>query len=319
MSHMDLLPDDIRSGDGLMLTYELLEAGYSDRAITRMVRSGHLVRIRHGAYVAGAVWQDLGERARRHLIAIAAYRQAKAHVLLSHTSAADALGAPVWDLASGSHLTRTDQKAGRREAGVTQHRGSIVVDDVTVRDGLQLTSGTRTALDCTTLAGVEQGLVIVNGLLHLRETTSELLAQRYASMRHWPSTLTTELVLRLADGRCESAGESRTLHLLWKQHLPSPQPQYLVRNSRGVVVARVDFAWPEFGVFLEFDGKVKYLRHLREGETPAQAVIREKRREELVCGITGWRCIRIVWSDLHRPKRTADRIRATLEGRVWAA
>ena len=31
------------SGDGLMLTHELLEAGYSDRMITRMVRSGHLV------------------------------------------------------------------------------------------------------------------------------------------------------------------------------------------------------------------------------------------------------------------------------------
>jgi hypothetical protein len=174
-------------------------------------------------------------------------------------------------------------------------------------------------LDVTTISDVEHGLVVVNGLLHMGETTPELLEHRYAGMEHWPATLTTDLVLRLADGRCESAGESRTLYLCWNQHLPPPEPQYKVRDSRGVVVARVDFAWPGLGVFLEFDGKVKYQRFLREGETPADAVVREKRREELVCGLTGWRCIRLVWSDLYRPELTAARIRATLEGRVWAA
>jgi hypothetical protein len=39
-------------------------------------------------------------------------------------------------------------------------------------------------------------------------------------------------------------------------------------------------------------------------------VLREKRREELICELTGWRCIRIVWADLYAPVKTADRIRA---------
>ena len=38
--------------------------------------------------------------------------------------------------------------------------------------------------------------------------------QRYASMTHWPDTLTTDLVLRLADGRSESVGETGPLPVL---------------------------------------------------------------------------------------------------------
>jgi hypothetical protein len=129
-------------------------------------------------------------------------------------------------------------------------------------------------------------------------------------MSHWPDTLTTDLVIRLADGRSESVGETRTRHLCWTQHLPAPVPQFEVRDRHGTVVARVDLAWPELGVFLEFDGKQKYLRFRREGESVTDAVLREKAREDLVRELTGWRCIRIIWADLNRPAATATRIRA---------
>jgi hypothetical protein len=119
-------------------------------------------------------------------------------------------------------------------------------------------------------------------------------------------------VIALADGRCESVGETRTMHLCWAQHLPRPGPQYDIKDGSGHVVARVDFAWPELGVFLEFDGKEKYLKHRRPGESVTDAVLREKRREERVCEITGWKCIRIIWADLYDPERTAARIRAVM-------
>ena len=90
-----------------------------------------------------------------------------------------------------------------------------------------------------------------------------------------------------------------------------PQPQYKVRDpATGEVVARVDFAWPELGLFLEFDGRVKYQKLLKEGESVTDVVLREKRREELICRLTGWRCIRIVWADLYTPERTAAIIRS---------
>ncbi|UMG91172.1 hypothetical protein [Nocardioides sp. TF02-7] len=62
-------------------------------------------------------------------------------------------------------------------------------------------------------------------------------------------------------------------------------------------------------MFLEFDGREKYLKHRRPGESIEDAVLREKRREDLICQLTGWRCIRITWADLERPGVVAQRIR----------
>ena len=294
------------------MTHEATAMGYDDKAIARLVRSGDWHRLRHGSYCSGEVWTSSNAAERRLLQTRAGYRSARAHVVVSHSSAADLLGVAVWDLPEVVHLTRTDGRAGRREAGKAPHRGLVTATDVTRRDGLWTMNGTRAALDCTLIADVEHSLVIANGLLHNRETTKALLRQRLATMNQWPSSLHTGLVIALADGRCESVGETRTMHLCWAQHLPRPEPQYDIKDRSGHVAARVDFAWPELGVFLEFDGKEKYLKHRRPGESVTDAVLREKRREERVCEITGWKCIRIIWADLYDPERTAARIRAVM-------
>ena len=39
-------------------------------------------------------------------------------------------------------------------------------------------------------------------------------------------------------------------------------------------------------------------------------MVREKQREDMICRLTGWRCIRVVWADLYTPQQTAARIRA---------
>ena len=141
----------------------------------------------------------------------------------------------------------------------------------------------------------------------------EQLAERYLAMDQWPNTLNTDLVLRLADPRIESLGETRSFYLFFRHSLPMPEAQYEIKDERGVVVARVDFAWPELGVFLEFDGKVKYEKYLKPGERASDVVIREKKREDLIRRLTGWRCIRLTWSDLAHPERTASMIRRELE------
>lgn len=315
---MSLSSIDLRH-DHLLMTYELLAAGYDDRDIARMVRSGDLHRLRHGAYTFGAHWNELNAVERRKLLAHATLRSARSPAALAGPSAADLYGVPVWRMGDEVHLARLDHKAGRRKGGKVQHRGTILAEDITVRHGVPVTSGTRTALDMIAMTDVPRALVTVNGLLRAKETTPELLARRTTSMQYDPNTLRSPIVLGLADGRCESAGESLTWHLMWKQHVPLPQLQVVIRNRSGRVVARVDFAWPELGVFLEFDGKEKYDRYRRPGESVADTVVREKRREDLICGLTGWRCIRIVWADLYHPERTAARIQAALDGDLWAA
>ena len=158
------------------------------------------------------------------------------------------------------------------------------------------------------MSGTEASLVVVNYLLHAGLTTAQALAQRSEGMDEWPGSLRTDLVLRLSDEHIESVGESRTLYLCWRQHIPSPTCQYAIHDALGDLIARLDFAWPKLKAWLEFDGKEKYLKHRRPGESVADAVLREKAREQMIAELTGWRCIRITWADLDKPVATAERI-----------
>lgn len=298
----------------IMLRRHLIEEGHTDRTIARHVRGGDWVRIRHGAYVESSTWSSLDAAGQHALIARAAAAQARTAVVVSHVSALPFFDVPSWGIELDVvHLTRADGHAGRSEAGVQQHSGALVDGDVVTCDGLDVMAPTRLALEVTTVADVEASMCVVSMLMHSGLTTMQKLRARYESMRHWPDTLRTDLVLRLSDERFESVGECRTYYLCFREGLPMPEPQYEIKDERGRVIARVDFAWPEFGVFLEFDGKIKYEKLLREGERASAVVLRERDREREVCRITGWRCIRIAWADLARPTQTAAMIRRELQ------
>src|SRR6476661_4336379 len=115
----------LTSNAGVFMTHEALAHGLDDKALTKLVRSGELHHLRQGAYCLGTLWRGIDEDGRRALVAHAAYRSARTHVLMSHTTAAARFGVPVWDMPDLTHFTRTDGKAGRREAGVVQHRGLV--------------------------------------------------------------------------------------------------------------------------------------------------------------------------------------------------
>jgi hypothetical protein len=299
--------------DGVFLRREAEGLGYGPSAIARQIKEGVWHRVRRGAYTFSDIWGDLDESGRYALFTRAAYKQAQTEVILSHISAVPEHGGPLWGLDLDLvHLTRRDGRTGRKERGVQQHRGALVPGDVLHKNGVDVMSATRTALEVTMVAPSEPALCVVNDFLHRGLTSPNLLRERYQPMDHWPDSLGTDLVLRLADGRLESVGETRTFYMCWRHGLPAPEPQYEVRAEDGSLIGRVDFAWPEYGVFLEFDGKVKYGALLRPGETATDVVVREKRREERICEATGWRCIRISWADLARPELLAARIRNAL-------
>jgi hypothetical protein len=307
-----MTPEDPRLTD-IWLRKELLGAGENEKTLRRALRAGVYRRPRTGAYVDGAVWDAATAEARYAIKARAAYRQARTDVLLSHASALPFNEAPTWGVdLSEVHLTRLDGRTGRREAGVRQHCGIVIDGDLRDVDGLAITSPVRNCLEITTSASVEAALVVANHFLHRGDFTVQQLRERYSQgVRRWPHSLTTDLVIRLADPRIESVGESRTSYFFWKQRLPTPVPQYEVHDG-DVLVAVLDFALPELGVWFEFDGKVKYATPDREGETAADVVFREKRREDRVRELTGWRCFRITWQDLADPVTLAARIRAFL-------
>ena len=307
---MDPMLQTICAEHGVWMRHEAKALGYRDSAIKRLVDADVWHRVRFGSYTYSETWDALDDHGRYGLLCRAAYRRAATEVALSHRSAANEWGAPLWDVRLDEvDLTRRDQRTGRREAGVAQHRGRIVDGDWVVRNGVFVMSATRAALELTTQLDIEHSLVELDDLVHRGLTTVERLASRFALMNHWPDTLHTDLILRRVDGRSESVGETRVRYLCWAQGLPTPVPNYPVKDRSGRILYRVDLAWPELGLFLEFDGREKYQATRRDGESIADCVERERRREVHITELTGWRCIRVVWADLYRPAETAARIR----------
>lgn len=302
--------------DAVWLRREVLRDGYTDSDIRSFVRRGVWHRLRHGAYCSRELWDRCSPQQRHRLLCRAVLKTAHPRSVLSHTSAAIERGAPVWgaDLRL-VHLTRTDGRSGRREAGVVHHRGVLPEEHVEELHGVPVTVATRTLVEVCTLLGVEAALVTANGLINGGHTTLAEVEELAHDTRFWPASLATRLVLGLVHPKVESALESRVWHLFWCEHLPRPEPQVEVRDEAGRLVGRVDFAWVEQGVFLEADGREKYDRFRREGESLEDFLLREKRREEQICLLTGWVCLRVGWRDLADPQRLGRRIRKVLEGR----
>jgi hypothetical protein len=312
--------EDIPLGDpnahGLFLRRDALAEGLTDLVLRRAVRGGELVRVRHGAYVPGPVWRSLDVR-QQHLLKVrAVLRTHGERVAASHHSAAAAWGMDQWQIPLDKvHVTRTDHGSGRQFKDLVHHQALVAESDVAEVDGIRVTRAVRAALESATLVDLERALVLVcSGLRMKLFDRAELEAQR-TSMEAWPNSLGLELVCRLADDRFGSVGEVRTFFCLWRSALPKPVPQFPVYDG-DELVGIVDFAWPELGIILEFDGKVKYEKYLRTGETASDAVVREKRREDRIREATGWVVIRISWDDLAHPDRIVARVRRAMAQRA---
>lgn len=308
--------DRVDLDGAVWLRREALSDGYSDKQIRKLVSAGVWHRVRHGAYCSGELWSELSSADRHRVLSRAVLKTAHPSTVLSHTSSAVERGVPVWGVSLAEvHTTRTDGRCGRREAGIVHHRGILPGEHVETLNGVPVTSAARSVIEVCTVTDVESGLVTAHGMLNAGHTTLAEIGALAEDTRFWPRSLTTRLVLDLAHPSVESVLESRVWHFLWREHLPRPEPQVEVCDERGRLVGRADFVWLEAGVFLEADGREKYLVHRRADETLDDFLLREKRREELICLLTGWVCIRVTWRDLDSPKTLARRIRAVLASR----
>jgi hypothetical protein len=303
---------ELMSPSGLLLRRDAVGAGYDDNYLARLCRSGSICRIRQGAYARSDTWAALEARGRHLVLCEAVMSQYPANILLSHDSGVVRHGGPDHGLdLSSVHVTHF-RGGGRRSAGVVHHEGTCGLCDVTRLDGDWITSPARTVLDAAMLHGLEVGVVVADDFLRRGLTSREELWQLHHRVSNWPGALILRLVIDLATGKSESVGESLGWLLFRNQRLPRPLQQFEVFHPSGHLAGRTDWAWPERGLLGEFDGLGKYLRSRRDGESIADCVLREKRREDLLRELTGWTFIRLVWSDLFRPDHTAGRVRAAL-------
>ncbi len=306
---VDLMLRTIEREYGVFLRSEARELGYDDKAVRNALRLRLWRRVRHGAYCFFDTWEKADPVGRHLILARAVMRSLEGRVVLSHISALVAHGVAVWgaDLRR-VHVTRIDGGVGRVERDIVHHAGRLGDLEPVERIRMLVVPADRAAVEAATVIPVEPALVSMDSVVHRKLATPEQLVERYGELEHWPGAQKLQLVMRLTDGRAESPGETRSRFLFWSQNLPAPDLQYEVRDAWGALAGTTDFAWLEYGVLGEFDGKAKYGRLLGPGQDPGEVVFAEKQREDLLREITGFRVIRLVWSDLGRPVVTGRRL-----------
>lgn len=300
---------------GFIARRDVLAVGDDDRFIRRQLAARRWTRIRNGAYCHTATWAALDPVERHRRLAGAVLRAHGDGVVLSKVSGLLMRpGADVWGIDLGRvHVTRRDGRSGSVERDVVHHEGPVSDDDIEEIDGMLVLKEARCVVETLATVGVEPGLVVADAALRAARVTREELVDLRERTKRWRGSRTVDLVLRLAEPKAESVGESRSRFLYWSQGFPQPQVQFHVFQD-GVLIGITDLAWPALGLMFEFDGRVKYGRLLKPGQTPGDAVFAEKKREDALRRATGYAMERAVWEDLSRPVETARRARARISG-----
>ena len=294
---------------------QLQSAGTSERAIGRSLAAGELLRLRRDCYVDAAAYEALWSEGRHLVQTVAAATNLDDHrTVFWGPSAAVLHGLPLYRLRPRSvHTVILGAHHGRTRTGIRQHEAPLGDDDVVDIDGFLCTSLDRTILDLACTASAEAALCAADAAQR-RETMDgkefhadraalwhARLADRAAASRAWGIRGAREL-LAFADGRAQLPGESVSRLQLQRLGFRDLLLQVPVTGADGDKYW-LDFGFPRAKVFGEFDGRGKYLDDdLRDGRTADEVVLAEKRREDDVRGVTGWRFAR--WDSTHI--RTAE-------------
>ncbi|MDP2773874.1 MAG: type IV toxin-antitoxin system AbiEi family antitoxin domain-containing protein [Nocardioides sp.] len=299
--------------DGFFTTAQLHDLGYEHKAIAAQVRHEVWRRVRRGYFVFADTWAGLDEVERHRVRSHMVLHSLGPVVALSHVSGVIEHGIATWAMdLTRVHVTRLDGGAGRIEGDVVHHEGMCLDEDLRVHDGHRVLAPERCVLEAASRAEGAAKLVPLDSLLYLGLGTHESLAAQFALMERWPYVRSMQVPVRMADGGAQTPGETRGRHLFWSARLPCPVTQFEVRDADGTLVGTCDWGWPAHGLLGEFDGRVKYGRLLKPGQEPGDVVFAEKQREDRLREVTGFRVVRIIWSDYDRPRLTVRRIQRLL-------
>lgn len=284
---------------GLLTSKQLREAAISPAAESTLLARGGLQRVRRGVVrLTGSLstWEQ-------SLAALCL--SIGAPVAASHLSAVRLWGLRSHDTDLELTLPYTRNS---RVRGATVHRSTDLVDiDIVERLGIPTTSIERTLCDVGARVSPRELQRITDHALGTNLTSPDRLARFVERVgtngRPGVAAMRQRLTAQADSARLAESGPELALARLCTEYgLPRPVPQHAVR-IRGRRY-RVDLAYPDQRVFLEFDG-------LRWHSSP-EAIARDHRRQNALTS-AGWLPLRFAWLDLtDRPAAVADEIRRTL-------
>jgi very-short-patch-repair endonuclease len=259
---------------------QLVARGLGPDAIDRMIRSGRLIVLHRGVYQIGPLPLARAAEAGAVLRCGGSSR-------ISHASAA-----ALHSLLDAARRPRdvevtTPRRRYRRIRGVRIHRvRELRPDEVTIVDGIPVTTPARTLLDIAESPGaarlVEQAFATAlrRGLV----TRAEMRGMVERHPRHRGAPLLRQLLdPKEGPALTRSEAEEKLLGIVRRARLPRPELNATVLGHE------VDFLWRKESLIAEVDG---YAFH---GSPRSFA---EDRRRDVELVVAGYRVLRFTWADL---------------------
>jgi Transcriptional regulator, AbiEi antitoxin/Protein of unknown function (DUF559) len=278
--HLDVVAGEIAAGQlGLITREQALAAGVSPGAIRHRRRTGAWKPLRHGVYAVVAAPVTWEQRV------LACVLAGPVGTVASYLSAAALHDFP--DVVREGLEVTVPPGTQPRITGVRIHRPQELPDhDVRVLRGIPVTSYARTLVDCTGRLSLGQVARALDAGLVDRKTTLWSVERTLAPLGAAPGRHPAQLRLLLDERRsgvdsAESRPEIRILGVLRRGGLPVPVPQHWVRL--GGQRFRLDFAYPEQKVAIEYDGW--------DAHRSRSAFDRDRRRDRLL-QLAGWIVLR---------------------------
>ena len=199
-------------------------------------------------------------------------------------------------------MDRRDRAAARRQRpGIRFHHVCLPADEITVVDGIPVTTMPRTLFDLAAVLDARQ----VERALNEADFFGSPIRSRSRPPCPPPAPCRGRespraLAARSAGAtRTRSELEERFLHLLDDAGLPRPHGNTLCLGLE------VDCAWPEQRLIVELDSRAAHA-------TPA--AFETDRERDRVLQTAGWRAVRVTWRQL-----TEDRVRLVEDVRTLLA
>jgi hypothetical protein len=261
----------------LLCTLEELER----RGVSRGERKRSWRRIRHGVYGEGLDPPTALDQALAVLVATAGTAIGQLAGVLHDFDGVELLGPEVAVPSSSS---------GRRP-GV--RRRDLPADVVTIVAGYRCTTPLQTLIDLAHVLDDDRWEQALESALRKRLVTiAELAGCRSNRIRR--------VLARRPVGAPPTGSLLETLmvQLARRAGVPDPERQVAVYDRHDNLIAYVDLAWPDLGLFIELDGQ-------QHKDQP----VYDATRETAVVAATGWLCGRFTWHEVvDLPNTTARRL-----------
>jgi len=266
----------------------LVRRGY-DRGLTRgTMRGPSFAAPVRGTRIAAALAID------EEVVRAALLEVARSDQFLSHTSAAAVHGIPLPARLRGGriHVSSPSGVNRMRRPEVVGHRVKAEVVEV---DGVPVECPLDTVIHLATMLTVPELVVAIDWLLHPmnRMSVSKVaLLERLEHFRGARGLGRLRAAIALARAGAESPRESELRLLLSRHGVPEPRLNLDVHDADGRFVARIDLAWPELRIAVEYDGE----QHRMDARQFARDIERLADLER-----AGWIVVRVTKEHLRRP------------------